>query len=374
MRGASVLGVDSANESVVDSPTIDAEGLLISPGLIDLQINGGHGLDLATEPESMWELANRLVAYGVTAFCPTIVTGPTEINHRAIAALANRPADHLGAEPLGLHFEGPMLNGDYKGAHRDAYLRAPSLEDVERWSSRQGVALVTLAPELPGAQKVIEHLRSQGVVVAAGHSAASAVEAKQAMDAGITMVTHLFNAMAPIHHRDPRLAGFAMANRGLTAGLIVDGIHVDPVMVAAAWAAKGMTGLVLVSDAVAAMGMPPGTHEFGSVPVIADDEGVRYEDGTLAGSALTLDAAARNLMDYSGCWVEEALCTVTATPASVLDLPDRGVIAPGAVADFALFDDEMNVAMTICRGRPVYVADGHHDRLPPELSESPAVS
>ena len=369
-RGDKILGVDAANESVTESPAIDAEGLLISPGLIDLQVNGGNGLDLASEPELLWELADRLPATGVTAFLPTIVSSPPEVNKRAVSAIAARPDNHLGAEPLGLHFEGPMLNPEQSGAHRDNYLRSPGTEVIDNWSLKNGVALVTLAPELQGALEVIEQLVARDIVVSAGHSTATADEAANAVDAGVTMVTHLFNAMTPMHHRSPNLAGLALADRNVVAGVIADGIHVDPVMVATAWAAKGMSRLALVTDAVAAMGMGHGTHMFGEQKVTSDDRGVRREDGTLAGTNLTLDQAFRQLMAFTGCWAEEALHTVTATPAMVLNRSDRGIVAPGTIADLALFDDELNVAITICRGRVVHVAEGHHHRFPEELAGS----
>lgn len=370
IRGDIVLGVDPDNGTGSESIDIDAEGLLISPGLIDLQVNGGYGIDLASDPEQMWALADRLPANGVTSFQPTIVSSPTKIYDRAMAALANRPADHLGAEPLGLHFEGPMLNPERAGAHNQINLRAPSIELIEQWSAQTGVSMVTLAPELPGATKIIEHLDAVGTVVAAGHSTASTAEGRAAIEAGVTMVTHLFNGMDPMHHRDPKLAGLALADRRLVVGIIADGIHVDPVMVAAAWAAKGMSGLVLVSDAVAALGLEATSIQLGDRAVTATEDGVRTPDGTLAGSALSLDAAVRNLMDFTGCWVEEAFCTVTATPAAVLNLSDRGVVAPGTKADLALFDDELDVAITVCRGRVVYVADKHRDRISEELTGS----
>ena len=369
-RGEKILGVDAAIESVAESPAIDAEGLLISPGLIDLQVNGGYGIDLASEPERLWELSERLPASGVTAFLPTIVTGPPEVNKRAMAAIAARPDDHRGAEPLGLHFEGPMLSAERPGVHRSEYFRSPGEDVIENWSPNNGVAMVTLAPELPGAVDVIARLVARDIVVSAGHSAATAAEATAAIDIGITMVTHLFNAMDPMHHRSPNLAGVALANRNIVASLIADGVHVDPVMVAAAWAAKGMARLALVTDSVAAMGMGTGAHSFGDRNVISDGDSVRSGDGTLAGSNLTLDRAFRNLMAFSGCWAEEALHTVTATPAMVLNRSDRGIVAPGTIADLALFDDELNVAVTICRGRVVYVADGHRDRFPAEMADS----
>ncbi len=334
---------------------IDGTGLLIAPGFIDLQINGGFGFDLFSAPETMWDLARSLPQHGVTSFLPTIITGPPTASDRALDALARRPVDHRGAEPLGLHLEGPMLNPARRGAHPERHLVAPSDELAAGWSRAAGVAMVTIAPELPGARRVIEGLRSRGVVVADGHTAADHRQAAAAKSAGVTMVTHLFNAMEPLGHRNPNLVGFALADGDLTTGLIVDGVHVDPLVVATAWRAKGPDRLALVTDAVAAMGRPYGDFDFGRRSVRSDERGVRSDDGTLAGSNLRLDQAVRNLMAFTGCGPEQALQTVTGTPASVLSDRSRGRLSPGARADLVLLDDELTVLATIGGGRLLFV-------------------
>ncbi|MEM9563259.1 MAG: N-acetylglucosamine-6-phosphate deacetylase [Actinomycetota bacterium] len=341
-----------------EGPTFDARGLFVAPGSIDLQINGGHGIDLWSDPGGLWELARRLPRHGVTSFCPTIVSGPPERVDAARRALSERPGDGAGrAEPLGLHLEGPMLAEDRRGAHDRRHLRAADVELVSDWSLDGGVRLVTLAPELPGALDVIAHLRSRGVTVAAGHTEATAEQAATAEAAGVAMVTHLFNAMAPLHHRDPGLLGHVLAGGELVAGLIADGIHVDPTVVAVAARALLPDRLVLVSDAVAAMGLPAGTHRFGDREVVSDPEGVRRPDGTLAGSNLTLDAAVRNLRSFTGCSAADAVRCATANPARVLGVDDeRGRLAPGTLADLTLLDAELKVVATVCRGRLAHVA------------------
>ena len=245
------------------APTLDVSGLLVAPGFIDLQINGALGIDLADEPERLWEVGAALSRYGVTGFLPTIITSPAGTPERAMAALADRPTGFAGAEPLGLHLEGPMLNPDRRGAHDPALLRLPSPGLVEGWTRADGVALVTLAPELPGGLAVVEQLVEAGVVVSAGHTAATADELDRAVAAGLSYVTHLFNAMVPFGHRDPGPIGLALSDGRLTAGLIADGIHVHPIAVAAAWRALGPSRLSLVTDAVAALGRPPGRFPVG---------------------------------------------------------------------------------------------------------------
>jgi N-acetylglucosamine-6-phosphate deacetylase len=235
----------------------------------------------------------------------------------------------------------------------------------QHWSSDAGVAIVTLAPELPGATAAITALSDAGVVVSGGHSTATAGHAAAAADAGMSMVTHLFNAMAPIGHRAPNLAGFALADQRITTGVIVDGVHVDPLMVHVAWRSAGPRRFVLVSDAVAAMGLGAGEHQLGGRTVTADHNSVRTPDGTLAGTNLTMDAAVRNLMAFTDADLPAALQAASATPAALLGLNDRGNIASGERADLVLLDNQHRVAMTVCAGQTVYVAPDHRWRLAP---------
>lgn len=351
------------------SKVIDATGLFVSPGFIDLQINGGFGLDLAEDPSALWQLGAQLPQHGVTSFLPTIITAPMVTFVAAIAAIRHRPEGYVGAEPLGLHFEGPMLNASRRGVHSAQYLVAADRKVIDDWTFANGVAMVTIAPELPGAISIVEELRRRDITVAAGHSDATSDQARAGVEAGVSMVTHLFNAMAPLGHRNPNLSGFALAERSLVAGLIVDGVHVDPVIVAAAFNAKGPEGIALVTDAVAAMGRPPGTFEFANRTITADENSVRDKDGTLAGSVLTMDRAIRNLVSYTNCRPHQALQTATATPARVIGDTRRGQIGPGALADITLLDQNLEVQITLCSGRIVYVAEKAASRIPSHTAE-----
>ena len=342
---------------------IDADGLTASPGLVDVQINGGHGIDLTGDPAAVWALGDFLPRYGVTAFLPTIITAPMDAGSEAMAALRQRPLGYRGAEPLGVHLEGPMLSPLYRGAHPEENLVSPSDVVVERWTRAEGVAMVTLAPELTGAIEVVEALVSQGVVVAAGHSAASADETMTAIDAGVTAVTHIFNAMAPLHHRDPSLVGVALTNPTLTVGLIADGTHVAPVVVDLVWNSKGPGRLALVSDAVAAMGAEDGSFSLGDAPITSDGSGVRRGDGSLAGSGLPLIAGVRNLVSFTSASTFEALRCASSTPADMIGATGRGGLGIGDVADLVLLDDRLEVAVTICRGDISYTAPDHAWRV-----------
>lgn len=340
--------------------TLDASGLLVAPGYVDLQCNGGYGIDLARRPEQLWELAARLPATGVTAFLPTIVSSPAATVDRALAALADRPDGFSGAEPLGLHLEGPMLSPPRRGAHVEHHLRLPEAVALDGWTRAAGVALVTLAPELPGGLDAVARLRAAGVVVSAGHTSATTDEAAAAVEAGVTVVTHLFNAMAPFAHREPGTVGVALADDRVSALVIVDGLHLHPVTVAAAWRALGPERLVLVTDAVVAMGADPGGSDVGGMRVTVGPDGVRTADGRLAGSLLTMDAAVRNLVQATGCSPRAAIASATAGPARVLGDGRRGAVVAGRRADLVLLDADLAVAAVVVGGQVVVDRDGRH--------------
>jgi N-acetylglucosamine-6-phosphate deacetylase len=348
---------------------IDATGLIIAPGFIDVQINGGYGLDLASDADSMWELGRRLPSSGVTGFLPTIISSAASWTQAALRAVKQRPASYRGAEPIGLHLEGPMLNPARCGAHEVRHLAPPRTALIEGWTREGGVAMVTLAPELAGAIGVIAKLSERGIVVSAGHTDADSTVMGDALGVGLTAVTHLFNAMAPMGHREPNVVGVALAEESVVAGLIVDGHHVDPVVVAAAWNAKGPDGIVLVTDAVAAMGLPSGAYELAGGRVTSDETGVRRDDGVLAGSVLTMDQAVRNLVAFTGCSAEEAITAATRTPALLIGRLDRGRVEPGALADIVLLDPALQVQATIVAGQVMFVTDGARSRFAPNLME-----
>ena len=353
VEGERIAAVGPAGRLVCPpgSQVIDAAGGLLIPGLIDLQLNGAFGHDFTADPATIWPVAAGLPRYGVTTFLPTMITSPLATAAEAQAVLAGgRPAGFQGADPLGLHLEGPFLNPDKKGAHNPAYLRPPAPEAIANWSPEQGVRLVTLAPELPGAIDLIARLAGRGVVVSAGHSLATVDQAQRGFAAGITYGTHLFNAMPPLGHREPGLAGALLADPALTVGLIPDGIHVHPAVVALIWRLKGSDRLTLVSDAMAALGMPPGRYDLGDHAVTVTETDARLADGTLAGSILPLDAALRQLIACTGCTLAEALPTVTSTPAALLGLSDRGRLAPGLRADLVLLSPDLTVVKTMTAG------------------------
>jgi N-acetylglucosamine-6-phosphate deacetylase len=335
---------------------IEADGLILTPGFIDLQVNGAFGSDFTATPSSIWVVASNLPRYGVTAFLPTIITSPVETIAAAQEAVSNVPSSQFkGATPLGLHLEGPFLNEAKRGAHNPSYLRLPDATVVEQWSPDKGVRMVTLAPELPGALPIIRALVERGIVVSAGHSMASLEEAQAGIEAGITYGTHLFNAMPSLDHREPGLTGALLVGNDVTVGVIADGIHLHPDIVKLVWKSKGAGRVSLVTDAMAALGMPPGNYLLSDQNVIVDGLTARLADGRLAGSVLSLDQAVRNLVAFTGSQLSEAISTVTSTPAALLGLDgSRGRIAPGYIADLTLLTNDLQVYATIVTGELLY--------------------
>jgi N-acetylglucosamine-6-phosphate deacetylase len=371
VRGGRVLAPDGwrradvavANGRVVSrrergSPVLDAAGLLVVPGLLDVQLNGGLGHDFTTEPAAIWHVGMHLIRSGVTAFLPTLVSPrPAEVESAIAILSAGPPPGYAGAAPLGLHCEGPMLSPRRLGVHAPSRRRPPSAEAIRGWSPERGVRLVTLAPELPGAGRVVRALVRRGVVVAAGHSDASEAEARRAFDLGVTAATHLFNAMSGPDRREPGLAGAVLDAPAIRAGIIADGHHVHPAMVRLAWRAKGgPAGIVLVSDAAPIAGGPsraPGGGGLRRSGGVARDAA-----GVVAGSLLALDAAIRNVAAFTGCAPEEAIHAATASPAALLRLRGRGSIRRGGRGDLALLDEGLRVVATVVGGAVVFDPEG----------------
>jgi N-acetylglucosamine-6-phosphate deacetylase len=338
-----------------DAHLFDAKGQNLVPGFIDLQINGAFGMDFTSSLETIWQVGERLTDFGVTSFLPTIISSPPEITRKAQACLQKGPPNgYHGARVIGLHLEGPYLNPEKYGAHNPDHLCQPQPEVYDHWSPASFVRLVTLAPELPGAITAIQTLVKHGVVVSAGHSQASLVQSQDGFEAGIRYGTHLFNAMPPFDHRRPGLIGALLADQRLTAGMIVDGIHLHPVTVKLAWQTLGPQRTSLVTDAMAALGMPSGEYSLGGRTVYVDGSSAKLADGLLAGSLLSLDQALRNLVNFTGCNLEEALPTITQVPARLLGLDSSlGNLIVGAKADLVLLTSDMQVTGVWLNGRQI---------------------
>lgn len=337
-----------------DAEEVDADGLIVAPGLIDIQINGGFGHDFTQDPTTIWDVGEQLPRLGVTAFVPTVVTSPGEKTDLALDVVSNRKPDgYRGAEVLGLHLEGPWISPEMHGAHNPSHITDPDLDVARRWAASRSVRIVTMAPEMPGAVEVLRRLANAGVVVSLGHSNADFATARQAYDEGATLATHLFNQMSPLGHREPGLVGAALLYAGHCL-VIVDDIHLAAGALEVAWRVLGPRRVILVTDAMAALGLGPGTYALGDGPVTVGAHGPRTEDGRLAGSVVTLPEAVRNLAQSTSATIDQAIGCASHNPATALGLVDRGNLNAGARADITLLDEDLGVVATYVGGDRLY--------------------
>jgi N-acetylglucosamine-6-phosphate deacetylase len=317
---------------------------IAAPGFVDLQANGFAGVDFASADAAAYErAADAMLETGVTAFQATLITA---LEAELVAALREVPDD---PRVLGVHLEGPFLSPARLGAHPAAARRDPDPALLERLLDAGPVTYMTLAPELPGALELVERLHAREIVVSCGHSNATADEAHAAFDRGVHTVTHLFNAMRPLGHRDPGIAGAALARADVVVQAIVDGIHLAPETIQLVRrAAAGR--LALVTDAIAAAGIGDGHYLLGAVDVTVTEGVARRGDGVLAGSVLTMIGAVRNLHEL-GASLVEAVSAASEVPARVLGRDDIGVLRPGARADIVVLDDRLEVSRVLLSGR-----------------------
>lgn len=332
---------------------------ILAPGLIDAQINGAYGADFAVATDDDWErIVDGLAATGVTAIAPTFITAPVDDlveqlrgYRRQRARLAGRPG---ATRLLGAHVEGPFIAAACKGAHDESFLVDPTAERIDALLAAGGADLgyVTLAPERAGAIEAIQRLVAAGVRVSIGHSDADDVTATRAVDAGATLVTHLYNAQRGLRHRDGGVVGVALTDPRLTPGLIADLHHVDPIALQVAFASAGRR-IMLVTDDLSTFGMPPGRYELGGAPVvIADGEPARRDDGTIAGAAVRLDTCIANVVRHAGVDSATAIRAASTVPAHALGAPELGTLAPGTPADLVVLDPlELRVTAAWVDGR-----------------------
>ncbi|HEY2241353.1 MAG TPA: N-acetylglucosamine-6-phosphate deacetylase [Streptosporangiaceae bacterium] len=345
------------------------------PGFVDIQVNGYYGVEFDVADEAGWRLvADRLPETGTTAFMPTIITAPLPTLNDSlrsaasiIPALSGRPSGPRspgdgalggpGAQILGVHVEGPFISPERGGAHNRDWMTDPTPEAVSGLlNAAQGrLKILTLAPERAQAIQAITELTKQNVLVSVGHSDALARQVAEAADAGARMVTHLFNGQRPLHHREPGVVGQALADHRLTNGLVADFVHVAaPVCAIAFAAAPGR--IVLVTDAAACAGMPPGRYTLGGQPIeLPPGDGVPpiRPDGTLAGSALRMDVAVSNMVSV-GVSLPTAVAAATRVPADLIGRPDLGRIAVGARADLTWLGEGLRAQATWIAGHRAY--------------------
>ncbi|XP_043659277.1 N-acetylglucosamine-6-phosphate deacetylase [Drosophila teissieri] len=340
---------------------IDCGGAIIAPGYIDLQINGGYGVDFSYDTETIEEgvatVARGLVKSGVTSFCPTLVTSPNDSYHTILPRI---PAEvPKGAGILGIHAEGPFINPQKKGAHPEHCIQTidkglSTLKDT--YGSLERIKIITLAPEKVTDPEVIGQLVERGITVALGHSMASLSDGERAVQQGATLITHLFNAMLPFHHRDPGLVGLLASDavphgRTVYFGIISDGVHTHPAALRIAYRTHPQ-GLILVTDAISALGLEEGVHHIGQLPLQVK-QGKAFIAGTetLCGSIAPMDECVRIFQKATDCSVVYAIEAATLHPAQCLKIDhQKGTLDFGSDADFILLDDQLRVLSTWIAG------------------------
>jgi N-acetylglucosamine-6-phosphate deacetylase len=337
---------------------LDFPGAVLAPGFVDIHVHGGAGHDdMSADRDGLADFERHLARHGTTAYFPTTVTAPVQDTCAALDRLADaieeterNHSNQVRAKPSGIHLEGPFLSHEKRGVHPAEHLQAPSTTLFERfWQAARGhIKWMTMAPELPGALELISEASRRGVCVALGHSNADYASARAGIAAGARHATHTFNAMRAMDHRDPGIVGAVLTEASLSAEIIADGVHVAPVMVDIFLRAKGRDSALLVTDAISATGMGDGRYRLGTFEVEVRGEICRSAEGKLAGSVLTLDRAVRNIMDFAGCDLQDAVRFATANPARVAGLDQRkGVLAPGADADIVVLSSAGEVLRTI---------------------------
>ncbi len=369
VEGAFVKEIRPADRSLAGD--LGDERLRIAPGLIDIQINGYDGVDFndaSTNTEQIVAATRQLWRTGVTAFCPTIITGSFDHIAKCVSNLV-RAADEspgFARAMIGIHVEGPFISPEDgpRGAHPKEHARAPDWNEFERWqdAARGQIRIVTMSPEWPDAIDFIERATAVGVIVAIGHTAATPAQIADAVRAGARLSTHLGNGSHAKIDRHPNYIWEQLANDDLWASFIVDGHHLPPSVVKCFLRSKGIARSILVTDAIAAAGKPSGKYRLGDVEVEVNDERRVCLPGTpyLAGSVLEMREAVEKTVRYSDATLDDALRMASANPAELLGVADQfGAIEVGRRADLALFrwDDEnltLDVAATIVNGEAVY--------------------
>ena len=348
---------------------IDAEGGWICPGFVDIHVHGGGGADVMdADPDALRTLARTHARYGTTSFLATTVTAPHEKLlevAEVVARMAGRPGHPAGGAPtggaqlLGLHLEGPYINPRRAGAQNPAHMRPPNLRELEQLYEVLGSAwrIITIAPELPGAEAAVRWLARRGVLVSMGHTDATHDEARAAVAAGVRHATHLFNAMRGWHHRDPGCIGAVLDDDRVGAEIVADGEHVHPSALRLAYRLKGPERLCLVTDCIRALDMPDGVYRLGDVDVLVRDGRARLagREDALAGSLLTMSGAVRTMVRLAGVPLRQAVTMASLNPARAAGVARaQGTLEPGKDGDVVVLDDDLAVRAVVVAGQVVY--------------------
>ena len=338
---------------------IEANDKFVVPGYIDIHIHGGGGSDVM---DGNYEAINQIAIthshFGTTAFLPTTMTMSKNRIIRSLRSIGEAvEKGTTGAKILGVHLEGPYINPEKKGAQKEEDIKEISIEEFLEFNQASGnlIRLVTIAPEIPGAVDFIRWLNKQGIITSAGHSNATYMQIEEGIQAGLSQVTHLFNAMKGLHHREPGIIGAALASPELTVEVIADGIHVHPMVIKIVIEIKGDERVVLVTDAIRATGINEGIYDLGGQKITVKQGQARLKTGVLAGSVLTMDKAVKNLVTKVGIPLTKAIKMASFNPAKCIGIDDRkGSLAVNKDADIVILNKNLETELTMVAGRVVY--------------------
>lgn len=358
VRDGRIARVGRPSKSAKADTVLDAQGRILAPGLIDVHIQGAGGADvLDATPEALGTISRTCARFGVTSFLATTVYRPGLDNRHLKVAAECTGRDLGGARLLGTHLEGPFISFEKKGMIQPSCLTQPSAAALEDIYALLGgtLKMMTIAPELPGGPEAIRTLVDHGTIASFGHSNATYEQAIQGFDAGITHVTHLFNAMPSLHHRQPGPLAAIFERPDVTCQVITDGVHSHPPVLRLAYKVIGSDRFVTITDGMQAMGLPDGHYVYNGIEYEAKDGAARYKNGTLIGTALGLNQMLARLMRFTGCSLSTAIDTVTKNAAEILGLANaKGSISKDKDADLVLLDDDLSVHATLVGGRVVY--------------------
>jgi N-acetylglucosamine-6-phosphate deacetylase len=348
---------------------IDARGCYVGPGFIDLHVHGACGANFfSADRKAMERIVSAHARYGTTGLLATLHTAPLPALEKRLRALGEMCATGIPEGIRGIYLEGPFINRKRAGAQPAQHIRRPSRETLLELLDAAGgmLEIMVIAPEVrDGGEGLIALLKERGVTAAIGHSDATYEDALRSFRVGVSHVTHLFNAMSGLHHRDPGVAAAALAVTGPTVEIIADGVHVHPAMVKLAYALKGADSIVLVTDSMDALDYPGSEFRFGGRKVKRVNGALTLADGTICGSVLTMNRAVKNFCAFTGAPFYEAIKCAARNPARVLGIDDvKGTLAAGKDADIILFDAELEIKTTVRNGKILY--NGMPDRTTEE--------
>ena len=334
---------------------IEGEGLMALPGFIDEHTHGAVGFDTCDgKYESIDKIAEARLKEGVTMFLPTTLTMPHEVLVAAAKAVAQYRENERWAETPGLHIEGPFINCAYKGAQNPEYIRLPDTNEIKELNDITPVKIVTVAPEVEGALQFISDMREMGIVTSAGHSGATYAEFLAAKAAGLTHLTHFFNQMSPLHHREIGLVGAGFADNDIKIELICDKLHVKPDIIKIVFNTKPVDQIILITDSLLASGLPDGKYVMGGLEMFVKNREARLASGALMGSTLPYHFGLRNVHEITGMPLKELVKATSWNQAQSLGLQRVGKIEKGYKANIVLLDKQFNVMGTMVKGELRY--------------------